>query len=156
MQSNSYLSFLQHRGQKVLVTSSYPNSKSNPTCGHFDSRSLNSLKFWSTASSIPRINSKLKYLILMKYIHIKFEIFRVFFTGLAAFVIVSCICMTVTLIFNVLIFVFLPYFELFFQIFWSMVGFCQLFVIYFEFARFAFSMTKDIKSVKFRVILLLS
>ena len=156
MQSNSYLSFLQHRGQKVLVTSSYPNSKSNPTCGHFDSRSLNSLKFWSTASSIPRINSKLKYLILIKYIHIKFEIFRVFFTGLAAFVIVSCICMTVTLIFNVLIFVFLPYFELFFQIFWSMVGFCQLFVIYFEFAQFAFSMTKDIKSVKFRVILLLS
>lgn len=156
MQSNSYLSFLQHRGQKVLVTSSYPNSKSNPTCGHFDSRSLNSLKFWSTASSIPRINSKLKYLILIKYIHIKFEIFRVFFTGLAAFVIVSCICMTVTLIFNVLIFVFLPYFELFFQIFWPMVGFCQLFVIYFEFARFAFSMTKDIKSVKFRVILLLS
>ena len=156
MQSNSYLSFLQHRGQKVLVTSSYPNSKSNPTCGHFDSRSLNSLKFWSTASSIPRINSKLKYLILIKYIHIKFEIFRVFFTGLAAFVIVSCICMTVTLIFNVLIFVFLPYFELFFQIFWPMVGFCQLFVIYFEFARFAFSMTKDIKSVKFRVILLFS
>ena len=139
-----------------MVTSSYPNSKSNPTCGHFDSRSLNSLKFWSTASSVPRINSKLKYLILIKYIHMKLEVFRGFFKGLAAFVIASCICMTVTLIFIVLTFVFLPYFELFFQIFWSMVDFCQLFVIYFEFARFAFSVTKDIKSVKFRVILLLS
>ena len=156
MKSTSYLSFLQHRGKKVLVTSSYPNSKSNPTCGHFDSRSLNSLKFWSTASSVPRINSKLKYLILIKYIHMKLEVFRGFFKALAAFVIASCICMTVTLIFIVLTFVFLPYFELFFQIFWSMVDFCQLFVIYFEFARFAFSVTKDIKSVKFRVILLLS
>ena len=53
-----------------------------------------------------------------------------FFYKLGAFVKGFHISITVILIFNVLIFIFLPHSAWFLQIFWLMVNFCQLYLTY--------------------------
>ena len=71
---------IQCRGQKALVTASYASgSEFKPTCGHCDSWFFYSLEFESMALSIQNIISKLKYLKLLKYMHLKYEIFKAFF-----------------------------------------------------------------------------
>ena len=108
------------RGQKALVSASHASgSKLRPTCGSLWYLIFLFFRILEHGIISPEHYLEVEVSQIAEIYALEIWNFRGIFYRLAIFVIAFHICMTVPVVFNILIFIFLPYSTWFFQIFWA-------------------------------------